>query len=204
MIFDHARQRRADLPQCRQLLIRKAARLSGSPARCVHPYHHPRRAAAWRDVIRDALGTELLDNRKTLACGIIGASPTSSPCCNTMISRLARKSGIRESGNRPSCDLDPRHRLPDEIAGRKRRWASEQEHQRHSGRPAATIRSQVSAMKLAGLAADLPPSISQSISFWSSGTFITPVFAAQVQRVKTTSTPDVDAGQPTCPRCRSR
>jgi hypothetical protein len=37
-------------------------------------------------------------------------------------------------------------------------------------------------MKLAGLAADLPPSISQSVSFCNSDAFMTPVFAAQVLR----------------------
>src|SRR3954470_3571974 len=36
---------------------------------------------------------------------------------------------------------------------------------RHSGRPAATRRSQVSAIILAGLGADRPPSISHSVMF---------------------------------------
>jgi hypothetical protein len=35
-------------------------------------------------------------------------------------------------------------------------------------------------MKLLGLAMDRPPSISQSVSFCSSATFMTPVFAAQL------------------------
>jgi hypothetical protein len=36
-------------------------------------------------------------------------------------------------------------------------------------------------MKFLGPAVDRPPSISQSVSFCSSATFMTPVFAAQVR-----------------------
>src|SRR4051794_7986861 len=44
---------------------------------------------------------------------------------------------------------------------------------RQSGRPAATSRSQVSAMKFLLLVADLAPSISQSVSSCNSSAFIT-------------------------------
>jgi len=50
---------------------------------------------------------------------------------------------------------------------------------RHSGRPAATIRSQVSDIMRLGLAADRAPSISQSVIFCISGAFMT-AFAVQV------------------------
>ena len=64
---------------------------------------------------------------------------------------------------------------------------------RQSGMPACTIRSQVSAIMPAGLAADLAPSISQSVSFCNSGAFMTAAFVPQVvgpsRRVSSTPRP---------------
>src|SRR5260370_27055140 len=50
---------------------------------------------------------------------------------------------------------------------------------RHSGKPACTRRSQVSAITWGGLAADLAPSMSQSVIFCRSSAFME-AFAAQV------------------------
>src|SRR4051794_31460415 len=54
---------------------------------------------------------------------------------------------------------------------------------RHSGTPAATRRSQVSAIILAGLGVDLPPSISQSASFLSSAASMLADLAAMAEEM---------------------
>ena len=81
-----------------------------------------------------------------------------------------------------STEFDLGARLPDEVSSVDVGMQGANEDADPPKRPAATMRSQVSAMKLFGLPADLPPSISQSVSFCSSATFMTSAFAAQLQR----------------------
>ena len=79
---------------------------------------------------------------------------------------------------------------------------------RHSGKPACTRRSQVSAIIWGGLAADLAPSISQSVIFCRSGHVHDVAFAAQVpetsRRHKAAVRVPADKRREPCPRDRSR
>ena len=117
-----------------------------------------------RDIIGDAFGAQVVDDRKALACGIVDAGATSCPCWNTMVSGLAWKSGdsrmlkstVPTSTSAPGFQM----KLRPKMSGCRVRTKTPT---RHSGRPAATIRSQDSAIIRVGLVADRAPSISQSV-----------------------------------------
>jgi hypothetical protein len=87
--LDHARQRRHDPSQRRQLFFRKSARLLGGPARCVH------RAAdegqRQRDIIRDTFDAKFVDDRKALAPDIIGAGSNLQPLLENDLQRAGVK-----------------------------------------------------------------------------------------------------------------
>jgi hypothetical protein len=163
MILDHPRQRLHDAPQRRQLLFGEPARLFGGPARSVH------RAAdegqRQRDIVRHAFGAEFLDDRKAAAPDLIGPRPNLHPLLEHDDQRTGEKIRRLQDVVVHRADLDLGARLPDEIApvdlGMQRadEYADTPERQTRRDHPFAAFRHE-----LAGLAADLPPSISQSVS----------------------------------------
>ena len=112
--FDHARQRLHDAPQRRQLFIRETARLFGGPARSVD------RAAdegqRQRDIVRDAFGAQLIDDREALAQGIVDAGANLQPLLEHDFQRAGVKIRRLQDIEIDRADLDLGARLPDEIA----------------------------------------------------------------------------------------
>ena len=82
--LDDPRKRRHDRAQRRHLLVGEAAGLLGGPARCVDRAVDEQQRQ--RDIVGDAFGAHVVEERKALAVGIVrcGTGPP-SPRSNTMI-----------------------------------------------------------------------------------------------------------------------
>ena len=125
--LDHPRQRLHEAPQRRQLFVRETARLFGGPARTVDGAAHE--GQRQRDIIRDALGAQFIDDREARAPGIVDACPnlqtlleydrSAGWCENPAIARY-------NEIDRAKLDLGAR--LPDKIAAVNLRMQSADEY----------------------------------------------------------------------------
>ena len=112
--FDHPRQRLHEAPQRRQLFIREPARLLGGPARSVDGAAD--KGQRQRDIVRDALGAQLVDDRKALARGIVDAGPNFQPLLEHDFQRAGVKIRRLQNIEIDRAEFDLGARLPDEIA----------------------------------------------------------------------------------------
>ena len=111
--FDHARQRLHDAPQRRQLFIRETARLFRGPARAVDGAAD--KGQRQRDIIRDAFGAQLIDDRETLARGIVDAGSNFQPLLEHDFQRAGVKIRRLQDIEIDRTEFDLGIRLPDEI-----------------------------------------------------------------------------------------
>ena len=112
--LDHPRQWPHDAPQRRQLFVREPARLLRGPARSVD--RAVDEGQRQRDIVGDALGAQILDDRKALACGIVDASANLQPLLEHDDQRAGVKIRRLQDIEIDRAELDLGARLPDEIA----------------------------------------------------------------------------------------
>ena len=120
-----------------------------------------------RDIIRDALGAQILDDREALAPGIVDACPNLQPLLEHDHQRAGVEIRRVQNIEIDRAQLDLGARLPDEIAAVNLGMQSSNEDAdtpQRQARPQPSVRS-ISAINLLGLVADLAPSISQSVNF---------------------------------------
>ena len=112
--LDHPRQRHHDAPQRRQLFVGETARLFGGPARAVDGAADE--GQRQRDIIRDALGAQFIDDREARALGIVDACPN----LQTLLEHDDQRAGVKirrlQDIEIDRAELDLGARLPDEIA----------------------------------------------------------------------------------------
>ena len=163
------RQRPHDRSQRVELLVAEAARLFGGPARGVDRAGEKKRQ---RDVVGDALGAHVVEERKTPAFGIVQPISDLPPAAVKDRQRTLLNSG--DSGkSKSACDDDLGALPPDEAAAENVRVQRADEDADAPERQAGLDQA------LAGLrhhrgrgGADRAPSISQSVSFWRSAAFM--------------------------------
>ena len=124
--LDHPRQRLHEAPQRRQLFVRETARLFGGPARTVDGAAHE--GQRQRDIIRDALGAQFIDDREARAPGIVDACPN----LQTLLEYDDQRAGVKirrlQDIEIDRAELDLGARLPDEIAAVNLRMQSADEY----------------------------------------------------------------------------
>ena len=174
--LDHPRQRPHQRPQRVQLVVAEAARLLRGPARRMD------RAVGelkrQRNIVGDAFGPHVVEERKAFALRIVEAIPDLLPLFVQDRERAVLNSGELRGSEfaLPTTTSAPgrQMKLTPKISGCS---VCTKTPTRQSGKPACTRRSQVSAIMWLGLTADLAPSISQSVIFCSSGAFMVGAFA---------------------------
>ena len=112
--FDHPRQRLHEAPQRRQLFVGETARLFRGPARSVDGAAD--KGQRQRDIVRDALGAQFIDDRKALARGIVDAGPNLHPLLEHDFQRAGVEIRRLQDIEIDRAELDLGARLPDEIA----------------------------------------------------------------------------------------
>ena len=170
-------------PQRRQLFVGEAARLLGGPARGVDGAVDEQQRQ--REIVGDAFGAHVVEIGKRLLSRIVQRGPDlHAPRWNTIVSGLGVKFRRFQNVEIDRADLDLGARLPDEIAAENIRMQRADEDadppQRHAGRDQPLAESRPSSR--AGLAADLAPSISQSVDVSAARMRSCAAFAAQVWR----------------------
>ena len=112
--LDDPRQRRHDRPQRGQLLIGEAAGLLRGPARCVDQTVGEQQRQ--RDIIRDAFGAQVLDDREAAAGGVVDAGAHLDPLLEHDGQRAGLKFRRFQNPEIDRADLDLGAGPPDEIA----------------------------------------------------------------------------------------